>query len=141
MNTFTSTRSQLIADLLDSHLSFEAVREVGEADDIVGVAAAGFAHRKVRVVAAILPLAVELRSARGSLARLSGGFVQSADAHHVWLALHQLQQHRHQPWVGDEALQRWLVQDAAVLGGGVERALDSSAACLELCRPERRSEN
>ena len=74
-------------------VSFEAVCEVGEADDVVGIAAAGFAHRKVRIVAAVLPLAVELRSARGPLTRLSGGLVQSADAHHLRLALHQLQHH------------------------------------------------
>jgi hypothetical protein len=34
MNTFTSTRSQLIAELLDSHLSFEAVRATSTWDEL-----------------------------------------------------------------------------------------------------------
>jgi len=34
MNTFTSTRSQLIADILDSHLSFDAVRATTEWDEL-----------------------------------------------------------------------------------------------------------
>ena len=34
MNTFTSTRSQLIADILDSHLSFEAVRATTEWEEL-----------------------------------------------------------------------------------------------------------
>ena len=34
MNTFTSTRRQLIAELLDSHLSFEAVRATSTWEDL-----------------------------------------------------------------------------------------------------------
>ena len=34
MNTFTATRSQLIAELLDSHLSFDAVRATAEWDEL-----------------------------------------------------------------------------------------------------------
>ena len=34
MNTFTSTRRQLIADILDSHLSFEAVRATATWDEL-----------------------------------------------------------------------------------------------------------
>ena len=109
MQTRAATERARAWDDDEPAVSFEAVREVGEADDVVGVAAAGFANGKVRIIAAVLSLAVELGSARGPLARVSNGLVQSADAHDVWLALHQLQQHRHQPRVGDEALQRWFV--------------------------------
>jgi hypothetical protein len=34
MNAFASTRSQLIAELLDSHLSFEAVRATSTWEDL-----------------------------------------------------------------------------------------------------------
>ena len=34
MNTFTSTRRQLIADILDSHLSFDAVRATTEWEEL-----------------------------------------------------------------------------------------------------------
>ena len=34
MQTFASTRSQLIAELLDSHLSFDAVRATAEWDEL-----------------------------------------------------------------------------------------------------------
>ena len=34
MNAFASTRSQLIADILDSHLSFDAVRATTEWDEL-----------------------------------------------------------------------------------------------------------
>ena len=34
MQTFAATRRQLIADILDSHLSFDAVRATTEWDDL-----------------------------------------------------------------------------------------------------------